>query len=142
MMPNLDFFRVVLPWPDWRISPNGRLHHQQKGKLVKSHREAARLISMQSIGFQNWVDADTIFSIWIFRQPDNRKRDTGNMRAAMKACQDGVFDVLKIDDSAIKPEALFQDGIVDGGEVELRLYEDWRMWLDDVRELTVERYAD
>ena len=63
------------------------------------------------------------------------------MRGAMKAYQDGIFDVLRIDDSVIKPEALFQDGIIKGGEVELRLYEDVRQWLDDVIYLATEKYG-
>lgn len=138
---NRDFFRVVLPWADWGLSPNGRLHHHAKAKLVREHRRTARLLSLEALGFRNWVDADMIFSVWIFRQPDKRRRDTGNMRATVKSYQDGVFDALKIDDHSVKDEHLHLDGVKENGEIELRLYEDVRQWLDDVFILTVDRYG-
>ena len=135
-----DFFRVLLPWPDWNISPNGTRNRKWRAALTKEHRTQARYIAMEAMGYRNWVDADVVFSIWIFRQPDNKRRDTGNMRGAMKAYQDGVFDALKIDDHVVKDEHLHLDGIKAGGEVELRLYEDVYQWFDDVRELVRETY--
>ena len=90
-MSMYDFFRVELPWPDWNISPNGRLHHQQKARLVRQHRQAAKILALDAMGPGNWVDADRIFSVWIFGDPDGRRRDTGNIRAAMKAYQDGIL---------------------------------------------------
>ena len=137
-----DFFRVVLPWPDWGLSPNKKLHRHEKAKLVRQHRMMAMSISLDSIGFQNWIDADQVFSVWIFRQPSKHRRDTGNIRAAMKSYQDGIFDALKIDDHVIKDEYLHLDGIKKGGEVELRLYEDVRQFLDDVNVLATHRYYD
>ena len=139
-MADKDFFRVVLPWVDWGLSPNKKMHYQEKATLVKQHRTIARSKANEAIGFQNWIDADTLFSVWIFRQPTNHKRDTGNMRAAMKSYQDGIADALRIDDHVIKDEHLHLDGIKDGGEVELRLYEDVRQWLDDVTVLVTEKY--
>lgn len=139
---NNDFFRVVLPWPDWGISPNSRKHYQAKAKLVAEHRQIAKISSLAAMGFRNWVDADCIFSVWIFCDPDKRKRDTGNIRAACKAYQDGVFDALKIDDSAIKPEYLHREGIIKGGQIELRLYERYIEWLDDVITLSSSVYSD
>jgi len=140
MPTDRNFFRVVLPWPDWDISPNGTKNREKRARLTKEHRYIAKMIARETIGFQNWVDADMLFSVWIFRQPDKKHRDTGNMRAAMKAYQDGIFDALLINDFAVKPELLFQDGIVQGGEVELRLYEDYRQWIDDVIVLTKEAF--
>ena len=127
-----DFFRVVLPWPDWGISPNGRLHYRKKAELVRQHRAAARALAMEAMGPGNWVDADRVFSVWIFCDPDNMHRDTGNIRAAMKAYQDGVCDALKIDDYVIKDEHLHRHEVRPGGEVELRMYEDYKAWIDDV----------
>lgn len=132
MSRRTDFFRVVLPWPDWDISPNSRIHYQAKARLTRQHRYAARALAMEAMSFGNWVDADRLFSVWIFSDPDNRWRDTGNIRSAMKSYQDGVFDALKIDDRAVRDEHLHRRGVKDGGEVELRLYEDYRAWLDDV----------
>jgi len=132
MSRNNDFFRVVLPWPDWNISPNSRTHYRKKAVLTKEHRQAAYYFALEAMGASNWVDADRVFSVWIFCDPDSRHRDTGNIRAAMKAYQDGVCDALKIDDFVIKDEHLHRHEIKEGGEVELRLYEDYRSWLDDV----------
>ena len=138
-MSNRDFFRVLLPWVNWDISPNGTSNRRYKTALTREHRQSARLLAMNAIGYQNWIDkTDSVFSVWIFRQPNKRKRDTGNMRAACKAYQDGVFDALLVDDSVIKPEALFQGEIVEGGEIELRLYEDCMQWLDDIIALAKE----
>ena len=140
-MSEHDFFRVVLPWPNWAISPNGTKDRHVRARLTKQHRQLAMMISLEALGFQNWIDnQDAVFSVWLFRQPDNRKRDTGNIRGAMKAYQDGVADALKIDDHAIKDEHLHLDGIKEGGEVELRIYEDVRQWLDDVAYLVLEKY--
>jgi len=133
-----DFFRVVLPWPNWDISPNGTRNRRYKSALTKEHRERAYYLAMEAIGYRNWIDADVVFAIWIFRQPDGKRRDTGNMHSSMKAYQDGIFDALKIDDHAIKPEYLHLDGIKKGGEVELRLYEDMIQFLDDVKTLALD----
>lgn len=136
MARKTDFFRVVLPWPDWDISPNSRLHYQKKAGLVRNHRFTAKMLALEAIGQNNWVDANVIFSVWIFHEPNKIHRDTGNMRAAMKAYQDGVFDALLIDDHVVKPEYLHRADVIPGGEVELRLYEDYRGWIDDVKVLS------
>lgn len=125
-----DFFRVVLPWPDWGLSPNSRKHYREKAALTKEARHEAKLLSLSGLDVDNYVDGEKLWALWIFREPDRRRRDTGNMRAAMKAAQDGVFDALKIDDSNIRDEFLHRAGL--GNCVELRLYEDWQSWLDDV----------
>ena len=128
-----DFFRVRLPWPDWSISPNSRAHYQHKAAIVKQHRHIARLVSLDALGFGNWIDADRVYAVWLFHDPDKRRRDTGNIRATMKAYQDGVFDALRVDDYAVKDEFLHRASeIIPGGGVELRLYEDHQAWLDDV----------
>lgn len=136
MTRKTDFFRVILPWPDWDISPNSRLHYQKKARLTKEHRFTARMIALEALGSDNWVDSDRLFSVWIFSDPDHIRRDTGNIRAAMKAYQDGIFDALRIDDSAVRDEHLHRAEVVSGGQVELRLYEDYRAWIDDVKVLS------
>ena len=141
-MTNRDFFRVVLPWPNWDISPNGTHNRKYRTALTKSHRTLARYAAIGAIGYRNWIDADVAFSIWLFRQPNKIHRDTGNIRSAMKAYQDGVADALKIDDHVIKDEHLHLDGYKDGGEVELRIYEDVVQWLDDVRVLVFDAYGE
>ena len=137
---NNDFFRVVLPWPNWDISPNGRLHYKKKARLTRQHRTAAKFLALEALGAGNWVDADRVFSVWIFSDPDRKHRDTGNIRAAMKAYQDGICDALKIDDYVIKDEHLHRHDVKPGGEVELRLYEDYRSWIDDVMVLSMLKY--
>jgi len=136
----VDFFRILLPWPNWDISPNGTHNRKYRAALTKEHRERAGWIAREAIGYNNWVDSDVILAIWIFRQPNKMRRDTGNMRGAMKAYQDGIFDVLLINDHVVKDEHLHLDGYKDNGEIELRLYEDWQQWIDDVIILTKEKY--
>ena len=140
-MSEHDFFRVVLPWPDWKISPNGTKDRHTRARLTKEHRYLAKCEARNAIGYRNWIDEqDTVFSVWLFRQPDKRKRDTGNMRGAMKAYQDGIADALRIDDHAIKDEYLHLDGIIEGGEVELRLYEDVLSFIDDIKTLLFDKH--
>ena len=62
------------------------------------------------------------------------------MRAAMKAYQDGVADALRIDDHVIKDEYLHLDGIMKGGEVELRLYECVFSFIDDINTLLFDKH--
>ena len=137
----IDFFRLLLPWPNWDISPNGTHNRKYRSALTKEHRYAGEMLAREAIGFHNWVDSDVILAIWIFRQPDKKRRDTGNMRAAMKAYQDGISDALLINDHVIKDEHLHLDGYKEGGEIELRLYEDYHQWIDDVIVLTKEVYT-
>ena len=135
-----DFFRVVLPWPDWDISPNMSKNRAKHARLTKEHRDLAYYLALEAMGTGNWVDSDRVFSVWIFCDPNKIHRDTGNIRAAMKAYQDGVCDALKIDDYVIKDEHLHRHEIKPDGEVELRLYEDYKQWIDDVIVLSSEKY--
>jgi len=59
--------------------------------LTKKHRYDAKMLSLEAIGMNNWVDADRVFSVWIFHDPNKIHRDTGNIRAAMKAYQETIM---------------------------------------------------
>ena len=141
MSRNSDFFRVLLPWPNWGLSPNSREDWRKKADMTKAARGEARYLAMEAMQSGNYVDGDQLFAIWIFTPPDRRNRDTGNMRAAMKASQDGVFDSLLLDDRVVKDEFLHREEPRKPGGVELRLYEDYKSWLDDIIVLSSERYA-
>ena len=137
-----DFFRVVLPWPDWDLSPNGTTNKNKRARLTKDARWQAKILAMEAIGLGNWVDnRDQLFAIWMFCPPNNIRRDTGNMRATMKAWQDGIFDALSSDDSAIKDEYLHRVSAKKPGHVEMRLYESYEMWLDDIITISSIRYS-
>ena len=142
-MPDNNFFRIILPWPNWKLSPNGTRNRNYRATLVAEARQSAVWLAREAMQAGNWVDnQERLFSIWIFRQPDKRNRDTGNMRGAMKAAQDGVFDALKIDDRAIFDEFLHRGDTKKNGEVELRLYESYIQWIDDVVVLSSSKYND
>jgi len=137
-MAHSEFLRIVFPWPNWKLSPNERSNNwNYHAKITADARGEAKILALGALdGKPIFVASTMLWSIWMFSEPDNRTRDRGNMRAAMKAAQDGVFDAIQRDDSIVEDELLFRADVVKGGAVELRLYEDCRQWIDDIIALT------
>ena len=137
-MAHSEFLRIVFPWPDWKLSPNGRSNNiNYQASITSLARGDAKNLTLEQLeGKPIFVASTMLWSIWMFSEPDNHTRDRGNMRAAMKAAQDGVFDAIQRDDSIVEDELLFRADVVKGGAVELRLYEDCRQWIDDIIALT------
>lgn len=88
---------VDLPWPDRRLSPNARIHHMQRAKLVKKAREMAGWIAVAA-GAEP-LAAPSLLVTAIFTPPDRRPRDTDGMLSSIKAYLDGIADIVGVDDS-------------------------------------------
>ena len=119
---------VELLWPVTQLWPNRPGHYHKKAAAKKQARNDARYATMAANQMTTVSNTDKLFATWDFHTPNSIRRDTGNMRAAMKAAQDGVFDAIagigqqEIDDSQVHVELLRRAENIKGGLVVLNLY--------------------
>lgn len=118
--------RVVLPWPDRRLSPNARLHYRVTSPVkAKARKDAAYLTYDAMPGGarevrQHFAGDGPIRYRVTFYPPDARHRDDDNMIAMFKAARDGIADALGVNDRRFRPEYYFADPCKPGRvEVEL-----------------------
>jgi crossover junction endodeoxyribonuclease RusA len=93
---------ITLPWPDARLSPNGRVHWAIKSRVVKGARELACYEAKRACLPPMPAEGD-IRMVWTFHPPDKRRRDRDNIAASCKAYADGIADALGVDDSRFEP---------------------------------------
>ena len=105
--------KIVLPWPDRRLSPNSRTHWRALAAVKKQARADAATLATVAIPLRDKrALAATEGKIPIavrFYPPDARHRDDDNMIASFKAARDGIADALGIDDRRFKPVYHFED---------------------------------
>lgn len=95
--------KIILDWPDNKLSPNARTHWAAKAQLKAAAREAAWVLTKQEIVEDGSIDPNGEYRMDLtFCPPDKRKRDLDNVEAACKAAFDGMCAGLGIDDSQIK----------------------------------------
>lgn len=117
--------RIVLPWPDKRLSPNARGHWAGLHRAKKKARWDAAYIALEAMNGQApvvraaYAGEDPIRLQVTFYAPDAQRRDMDNMAASLKAAFDGLADALAVDDSRFKPEYSF-GGVEKPGRVEVR----------------------
>lgn len=93
---------VTFPWPDTRLSPNGRISWRQRAKLVSATRKmAARLADEQGV---NPVTCGTVERV-TYHAPSARW-DDDNVRAIGKATIDGLADAMGANDRDFHPEVI------------------------------------
>ena len=118
---------ITLPWPDKVLNPNKRAHWRVKYEAKKIAREVGCLLTMEAkVSTVEWYSSGLPYRIvaqYTFYPPDRRHRDQDNYSAMMKSYQDGVCDVLGIDDSCFQMAAPVWGEVVKGGKVVLRLEE-------------------
>jgi crossover junction endodeoxyribonuclease RusA len=100
--------KIVLPWPDKRLSPNARAHWRAKVGPRQSAKIKAGWATVGAKGFYALRDAlaasDGHIPVAItFYPPDNRRRDLDNCIGSLKAAQDAVAEMLRVDDSRFVP---------------------------------------
>lgn len=87
---------IILPWPSPTLSPNARVHHMALARAKKAYR---RECGVQAIAQgARAIKAERLTVRITFYRPDRRTYDRDNLIARFKAGQDGVADVLKVDD--------------------------------------------
>lgn len=105
--------KIVLAWPDKRLSPNARLHWRAKVGPKQSAKIAAGWAAVASQGFHEAREAlsasDGPIPVEIrFYPPDARHRDDDNMIGAFKAARDGIADALGVNDRRFRPHYVFE----------------------------------
>ncbi len=96
--------KIILPWPDRRLSPNARLHWRAKLVPKQKARIDASWATLAAEGFHDWEEPDGPIPVTItFYAPDNRPRDMDNQIASMKAAMDGICDSLGVSDHRFEP---------------------------------------
>ena len=106
--------KIVLPWPDRRLSPNSRAHWAVLAKVkTKARTDAAYLTydAMQKhLATQAHFQGEGKLPFRVtFYPPDKRHRDDDNMVASFKAWRDGIADALGVDDRRFAAEYHFAD---------------------------------
>lgn len=107
--------RIVLPWPDKRLSPNARIHWRAKAPVKVKARADATLATYAALDCgvrdvrQRMAGDEPIPMTITFYPPDNRRRDRDNAQASLKHAMDGIADALGVDDYRFRPHYVFAD---------------------------------
>ena len=112
---------VTLPWPPKGLSPNDRLPRWRVNKIRKSYRETCGW-ECKAAGLRR-IDAAALAVLIIFRPPRHANGavpDRDNQISQFKAGQDGVVDVIGVDDRHWRPTYRFEDP-AGSGSIELRM---------------------
>lgn len=111
---------MFFPWPDPRLSPNKRIDRRALVSVKQVAKESAYYITKYS----DTVVLDTDLQLTLtFCPPDKRKRDLDNLYASFKAYQDGMMELLGVDDSRIDRVTLKRGAVVAEGKVIVEIKE-------------------
>lgn len=118
--------KIVLPFPDRRLSPNARLHFRVTAAIKAKARKDAAYITYDAMTCglrevrQHFAGDGPISCHVTFYPPDNRHRDDDNMIAMLKSARDGIADAIGVNDRRFKPVYYFAEPCKPG-RVEIRL---------------------
>ena len=111
--------KITLSWPPKQLSPNARVHHQQKARVAKKYKADCYILTKQAV--VELPKNDKLHLFVDFYQPDHRHRDQDNMEAAMKSAYDGIAKALGVNDRRFVIHPLVRDEIVKGGQVTITI---------------------
>lgn len=105
--------KIVLPWPDRRLSPNARLHWKAKVGPKQATKIRTGWLVAGTPGYRQTKDAlaGTTGPIPVqmrFYPPDARHRDDDNMIGSMKTARDAIAEALGVDDRRFRPHYFFE----------------------------------
>lgn len=107
--------RVILPWPDRRLSPNARIHWRAKAPVTAKARKDAAYLTYDAMPAgarevrQHFSGEGPISYQVTFYPPDKRHRDDDSMIAMLKAARDGIADALGVNDRRFRPQYYFEE---------------------------------
>lgn len=119
--------KIILPWPDKRLSPNARVHWRAKVDPKKDARSDAANATYVALGrglrdVRASLAGDSPIPVSItFYPPDGRRRDRDNAQASLKHALDGIADALGVDDYRFRPTYAFAEP-KKPGRVEVAIY--------------------
>lgn len=106
--------KIVLPWPDPRVSPNAkrRKHWRTYQPAIKSDRFAAHMLTLDAmndagVSARAFEGEDPIELAVTFFPPDRRHRDDDGMIGSFKHQRDGIADALHCNDRRFRPHYHF-----------------------------------
>lgn len=106
---------LVLPWPDSRLSPNGRHDRRRLTDVRNIARNTGYFLTLDAR--LSVPDRTPLHMFLTFNPPDNRRRDGDNLIGCFKSYQDGIFKALGVDDSNVKLTTYGIGKRVEGGQV-------------------------
>ena len=110
---------IELPWPDARLSPNGRYHWSKVAQAKKAAKRTAHYAVLEAkIGK---IETDRVVIRYSFHPPDRRLYDLDNLVARMKAAADGIANALNVNDRIFRPVINPLREVVKGGKVVVEL---------------------
>lgn len=107
--------KIILPWPDRKLSPNARCHWAVKAGAKKKARRDAAYATYEAMphGVREvrtaYAGAHEIPVKVLFYPPDARHRDDDNMVSSFKAARDGIADALAVNDHRFRAHYFFND---------------------------------
>ena len=117
-------------WPPKELSPNWTGHYQRKASATKAYREDCGWMAKTQVQPNQDIHTDPplnspVLATTTFYVTDKRRRDIGNMEAALKPLWDGIVDAGILADDDYKHLRHGESKVVVGDErrVEVRLEE-------------------
>jgi crossover junction endodeoxyribonuclease RusA len=93
--------QIEFPWPNPKLSPNGRPVPREKARLIKEARTKAANVAWDAGLRPGCGMAPARVT---FHPPPRGTRDLTNMIGSWKATEDGLADALGADDAHWRPE--------------------------------------
>lgn len=89
---------ITLPLPPKELSPNARVHWRAKAAAVKRYRSSAKWAAIDAQAWHLWHRKSTATAQCTFYFAQNRRRDSDNLLASLKAGFLGIVDAGVIAD--------------------------------------------
>jgi hypothetical protein len=91
---------ITYPWPDYRLSRNGRGNRRLIARLTKQTRQmAAKITAGRGLGPMRPAQP-----VLVTYHPPSARWDQDNCMAMGKATFDGIADALAVNDREFRPE--------------------------------------
>lgn len=104
---------ITYPWPDYRLSRNGRGNRRLIARLTKETRQrAARMTDERGLGPMR-----PAMPVKVTYHPPSRRWDRDNVEAMGKATFDGIADALAVNDKHFDPEKIVGEPVKGGAIV-------------------------
>lgn len=110
--------KIELPFPHKDLSPNSRIHYQERAKLRKQQRSDCYYLALN----HKPEPAETYHIHITYHLPNNKNRDLDNLLASCKGMLDGLADAWKVNDKQFRPITIDFGEVVKDGKVCIEIY--------------------
>ena len=109
--------QIILPWPNWKLSPNNRCHWRIKYKLRELQKAIGYNIAIENVPVKQSTYALHI----IFHPPTRRGYDLDNSLSACKGYLDSIAEAWQVNDKNFRPITIDFGSIIKNGAVILKV---------------------